>query len=58
MHFFRIAAGSAEETRMHLRVAVEWSWIRPRDIETSLGLIDQVLAMTWRLTHKAPRVDA
>jgi four helix bundle protein len=51
LHLFRIAAGSAEETRTHLRVAVAWGWIRQRDIETSLDLIDQVVAMTWRLTH-------
>ena len=28
LHFFRIAAGSAEETRVHLRVAVAWGWLR------------------------------
>jgi four helix bundle protein len=51
LHLFRIAAGSAEETRTHLRVAVAWGWIRPCDIDTSLDLIDQVRAITWRLTH-------
>ena len=51
MHLFRIAAGSAEETRTHLRVAVAWGWIRQRDIDRSLDLIDQVVAITWRVTH-------
>jgi four helix bundle protein len=51
LHLFRIAAGSAEETRTHLRVAVAWGWIRQRDIDRPLDLIDQVVAITWRLTH-------
>ena len=32
LHFFRIAAGSAEETRVHLRVAIAWGWLRADDI--------------------------
>ena len=51
LHFFRIAAGSAEETRVHLRVARAFGWVRAGDVEVALGLIDRVLAMTWRLTH-------
>jgi four helix bundle protein len=51
MYFFRIARGSAEETRAHLRVALAWGWVRAEQLETSLSLIDQELAMLWRLTH-------
>ena len=51
LHFFRIAAGSADETRAHLRVALAWGWIRPAEIERALDLLDQELAMLWRLTH-------
>src|SRR5689334_16798498 len=48
-HLFSIAAGSANETRAHLRVAQAWGWVRPVDIELTLRLLDQELAMLWRL---------
>src|SRR5689334_12671842 len=32
VRFFRIAAGSAEETRAHLRVARAWGWVRADEI--------------------------
>jgi four helix bundle protein len=51
LHFFRIAAGSADETRMHLRVAMARGWITGRDAAPSLDLIDQELAILWRLTQ-------
>jgi four helix bundle protein len=51
LHFFRIAAGSADETRTHLRVAVCWGWVPSKDIAATLALIDRELAMLWRLTH-------
>ena len=51
LHLFRIAAGSAAETRAHLRVALAWRWIASADCEASLALIDEELAMLWRLTH-------
>ena len=51
LHFFRIAAGSAEETRTHLRVALARGWITGRDAAVSLDLIDQELAMLWRITQ-------
>jgi four helix bundle protein len=51
LHLFRIAAGSAAETRAHLRVALAWRWIGQADCAASLALIDEELAMLWRLTH-------
>src|SRR5262245_37320772 len=36
LHFFRIASGSAEETRQHLLVAVAYGWIRENDVAASL----------------------
>jgi four helix bundle protein len=51
LHFFRIAAGSADETRVHLRVAIARGWITSRDAAVPLDLIDQELAMLWRLTQ-------
>ena len=50
-HFFRIASGSADETRVHLLVAEAWGWLRHEDIEASLNLADRLLALTHRLTH-------
>jgi len=51
VRFFRIAAGSAEETRVHLRVALAWGWVRTSEIQKSLDLIDREVALLWRLTH-------
>jgi len=49
--FFRIAAGSADETRTHLRVAMAWGFIQTSDTEAAMQLLDRELAMLWRLTH-------
>ena len=51
VRFFRIAAGRAEETRAHLRVALAWGWVGRTDIDNSLELIDREVAQLWRLTH-------
>jgi four helix bundle protein len=51
LHFFRIAAGSAEETRVHLRVALAWGWLRSGQVDETLALIDRELALLWGLTH-------
>ena len=51
VRFFRIAAGSTEETRAHLRVALAWGWVRRTDVDKSLELIDREVALLWRLTH-------
>ena len=49
LHFFRIAAGSANEVVAHLRVARAWGWIG--EAEQALGLLDRELAMLYRLTR-------
>jgi four helix bundle protein len=49
---FALARGSANEVRAALRLAVAWRWVDERD--TAPELLDEVLAMLWRLTH--PRV--
>jgi four helix bundle protein len=56
LHFFRIAAGSAEETRVHLRIALAWGWLRSSQVDDSLRLIDRELALLWGLTHRADRL--
>lgn len=51
MHLFRIAAGSADETRTHLRVAEAWGYVSASEIEVPLRLADRQLAILWKLTH-------
>jgi four helix bundle protein len=51
LHFFRIAARSADETRAHLRVALAWGWVTDPDIEKPLQLLDRELGLIWGLTH-------
>ena len=51
LHFFRVAAGSADEVRGHLRVALAWGWVTEADIAQSLQLLDRQLALIWGLTH-------
>ena len=51
---FRIAAGSAAETRTAVRTAVAWGYVPERETSGALDLLDQILAILWRLTH--PRV--
>ena len=51
LHFFRIAAGSAEEARAHLRVALAWGYLRDEQVEAALRLIDRQLRLLWGLTR-------
>jgi four helix bundle protein len=50
-HHFRIAAGSAAETVMALRVAQAWGYADGDALASALALCDRVKAMLWRLTH-------
>ena len=45
------AAGSANETRSAVRVAVAWGYVRPERAEAVLSQLDRVVAILWRLTH-------
>ena len=51
LHLFRIAAGSADETRAHLQVALAWGWIEAKGAAQALRLIDRELGLLWGLTH-------
>jgi len=51
IHLFRIAAGSADETRTHLRVAVAWGYLTTSEIAGSMATIDRELGIIWSLTH-------
>jgi four helix bundle protein len=45
------AAGSANETRAALRLAVAWGYFGPADAQPALALAERVIAMLWRLTR-------
>jgi four helix bundle protein len=45
------AAGSANESRTALKVAVAWGYLRPERATETLDRLDHVLAILWKLTH-------
>ena len=45
------AAGSANETRAALRVAVAWGYVLPREAEAARALVERAVAMLWKLTR-------
>ena len=45
------AAGSANETRLALRVAVAWGHCGAGDAEAAQALIKRILCMLWKLTR-------
>jgi four helix bundle protein len=51
LYLFSVAAGSADETRVHLRVAQALGYLEPEQIAASLRLADRQLAVLYRLTH-------
>ena len=50
LYHFRVAWGSADETRVHLRSAEAFGYLDSADIEGALELADRVCAMLYRLT--------
>jgi len=47
---FYSAAGSANETRSALRLAMAWGYVAPEQIARSGTLLNKVMAMLWRLS--------
>jgi four helix bundle protein len=45
------AAGSTNESRSAVRVAIAWGYIRRERATEVLGLLDEVVAILWKLTH-------
>jgi four helix bundle protein len=45
------AAGSANESRSAVRVAIAWRYVSRERAEAVLSQLDQVIAILWRLTH-------
>jgi four helix bundle protein len=50
---YAIAHGSANEVKAALHVARAWGWIDQSD--SALVVMDRLLALLWRLTHRKPR---
>ena len=50
-HLFRVAFGSAAETRTALEIAIAWSWVPAEDAADALATLDRLCAMLWRLTR-------
>ena len=46
------AAGSANETRAALRVAIAWSYFTPGEATEALALLDRIVAILWTLTKR------
>jgi four helix bundle protein len=45
------AAGSANEARAALRVAITWGYVAEGRAAQAERVLDRVVAMSWRLTH-------
>ena len=52
LHQYRIAAGSAAEARVQLRLAVAWGYIDREVAEPSVQLADRLVGLGWALTHR------
>jgi four helix bundle protein len=46
---YSIAHGSANEVKAALQTAVAWGWLD--EASETLGKLDRLLALLWRLTH-------
>ena len=51
LHHYRIAAGSADEARTALRVAIALRYVAAEECADADALLDSELALLWRLTH-------
>jgi four helix bundle protein len=46
------AAGSANEVRAALKVAVAWGYCSAAQVRAPSAALDRVIAMLWKLTHR------
>ena len=51
VHLFRIAAGSAAELRVALRVAQAWGYVEASRLVQAQALLDRELGLLWGLTR-------
>src|SRR5512134_3701702 len=49
VHCWSVAAGSAEEVRTALRVAVAWGDLSEAEVREAIQILDRVIAICWRL---------
>ena len=49
---FFTAAGSASETRAALRVAAGWRYLATPDTAPAHALLDRIIRILWKLTHR------
>jgi four helix bundle protein len=49
---FFTAAGSANESRAALRVAIGWRHITPEAAAPARQQLDHIIAILWKLTHR------
>ena len=52
LHFYRVAAGSADEARTGLLVAEAWGYIEKHELAPPASRFDEVLRITWTITHR------
>ncbi len=48
---FFTSAGSANESRMALKVAIAWGYVAPERAAVPLALLDRIVAMLWKLSR-------
>jgi four helix bundle protein len=51
IHLWRIAAGSADETMVSVRIAEARGYVELAEVAKAIATCDRLLGMTWRLTH-------
>ena len=51
LHLYRIAAGSADEVRVALRLAEAWGYLDCNSLKQPLGSLDKIQAILWTVTH-------
>ena len=49
---YRIAAGSARETQVALRVAAAWGYVDEATGRSASDTLDEILRMLWRITER------
>jgi four helix bundle protein len=52
LHLYRVAAGSAAEVRAGLAIAKAWTYVAASELARVEALLDRVIALLWRLTHR------
>ncbi len=51
LHHYRIAAGSADESRTALQLAEAWQYIPSSSLEAALTRLENIIPILWKLTH-------